>query len=46
MLKPDDASFRFIGKPVPRNEDARLVTGKGRFSDDFNLNVGAAYTHG
>jgi aerobic carbon-monoxide dehydrogenase large subunit len=37
-MKPDDASFRFIGKPVPRNEDARLVTGKGQFSDDFNLN--------
>jgi aerobic carbon-monoxide dehydrogenase large subunit len=37
MLKPDDASFRFIGKPLARNEDERLVTGKGRFSDDFNL---------
>ena len=29
--------YRFIGKPLPRKEDERLVTGKGRFSDDFNL---------
>jgi carbon-monoxide dehydrogenase large subunit len=29
------AEFRFIGKPLPRNEDARLITGQGRFSDDF-----------
>ncbi|ESR26155.1 xanthine dehydrogenase family protein molybdopterin-binding subunit [Lutibaculum baratangense] len=29
--------FRHIGKPVERKEDARLVTGKGRFSDDFRL---------
>src|SRR3954452_10011220 len=27
--------FRFIGKPMPRKEDERLITGKGRFSDDF-----------
>src|SRR3954470_16430487 len=27
--------FRHIGKPVARKEDARLLTGKGRFSDDF-----------
>ena len=26
-----------FGRPVPRKEDARLVTGRGRFSDDFNL---------
>jgi len=32
--KPD---FRFIGQPVRRAEDERLVTGKGRFSDDFIL---------
>ncbi len=31
-----------IGKPVPRKEDARLVTGKGCYSDDFNL-PGQAY---
>ena len=29
--------YRFIGKPLPRKEDERLVTGKGRFTDDFNL---------
>ncbi len=27
--------FRFIGQPMPRNEDARLLTGRGQFSDDF-----------
>jgi len=26
-----------FGKPVPRKEDARLVTGRGRYSDDFSL---------
>jgi carbon-monoxide dehydrogenase large subunit len=31
----DDTHYRFIGKPIPRNEDARLVTGHGRFSADF-----------
>jgi len=34
---PDDTGFRFIGKPMPRKEDARLITGKGRFTDDFNI---------
>src|SRR5882757_6123660 len=46
-LKPPElegvpASFRFIGKPVVRKEDARLTTGHGRFSDDFSLE-GQAY---
>jgi carbon-monoxide dehydrogenase large subunit len=31
------ADFRSIGKPIRRVEDARLVTGQGRFSDDFHL---------
>ncbi len=31
-----------IGKPVPRKEDGRLLTGKGRFSDDVN-EPGQAY---
>lgn len=31
-----------IGKPVPRKEDARLLTGKGRFSDDVSR-PGQAY---
>ena len=34
--KPDE-TYRFIGKPLPRKEDERLITGKGRFTDDFNL---------
>jgi aerobic carbon-monoxide dehydrogenase large subunit len=29
--------FRFIGQPLPRNEDARLLTGRGRFTDDFSF---------
>src|SRR5271156_2298275 len=40
--KPDETGYRFIGKPLPRKEDERLVTGKGRFTDDFNLD-GQAY---
>src|SRR5689334_18999636 len=31
------AKFRFIGQPLPRTEDARLLTGRGQFSDDFRL---------
>src|ERR1700758_4718219 len=31
-----------IGKPVRRREDARLLTGAGRFADDVNL-PGQAY---
>src|SRR6476469_10157923 len=31
-----------IGQPVRRREDLRLLTGKGRYSDDFNL-PGQAY---
>jgi carbon-monoxide dehydrogenase large subunit len=34
--RPDETGYRFIGKPMPRKEDARLITGKGRFTDDFN----------
>jgi len=40
--RPDPTGFRFIGKPLPRKEDERLVTGRGRFTDDFNLD-GQAY---
>jgi carbon-monoxide dehydrogenase large subunit len=40
--KPDETGYRFIGKPMPRKEDARLIIGKGRFTDDFNLD-GQAY---
>jgi len=33
-----------FGRPTPRKEDARLVTGRGRFSDDFSL-PGQAHAH-
>ncbi len=26
-----------IGKSIPRKEDRRLLTGRGRFSDDINI---------
>src|SRR5712691_7798559 len=35
--RPAEATFRAIGKPIVRKEDARLITGRGRFSDDFHL---------
>src|SRR6516164_7348810 len=31
------AAFGAIGQPVRRKEDRRLLTGKGRFTDDFNM---------
>ena len=34
---PDGTVFGSIGKPIRRKEDQRLLTGKGRFTDDFNL---------
>jgi aerobic carbon-monoxide dehydrogenase large subunit len=40
--KSDPTSYRFIGKPLVRKEDARLTTGHGHFSDDFSL-PGQAY---
>ena len=40
--RPNETGYRFIGKPMPRKEDERLVTGKGRFTDDFSL-PGEAY---
>ncbi|HUD88606.1 MAG TPA: xanthine dehydrogenase family protein molybdopterin-binding subunit [Xanthobacteraceae bacterium] len=40
--RPDETGYRFIGKPMPRKEDERLVTGKGRFTDDFHID-GEAY---
>src|ERR1700675_4426317 len=36
-MEPDKDGFRFIGRPVRRAEDERLITGKARFSDDFKL---------
>ena len=32
-----DRAFKSIGKPQRRNEDLRLLTGRGRYTDDFNL---------
>src|SRR5262252_2293899 len=40
--RPGEISFRFIGQPIVRKEDARLTTGRGRFSDDFSVE-GQAY---
>src|SRR5262245_18276475 len=37
MKLVQEALFRHVGKPIPRKEDGRLITGKGRFSDDFSL---------
>src|SRR6185436_1634977 len=34
---PAGSVFGSIGHPIRRKEDARLLTGQGRFSDDFNL---------
>jgi carbon-monoxide dehydrogenase large subunit len=30
-------AFKAIGKPLPRKEDLRLITGRGRYADDFNM---------
>jgi carbon-monoxide dehydrogenase large subunit len=36
--RPDERrDFPAIGQPMRRKEDLRLITGQGRFSDDFNL---------
>jgi carbon-monoxide dehydrogenase large subunit len=32
-----ERAFRAVGKPLARKEDGRLITGKGRFTDDFTL---------
>jgi carbon-monoxide dehydrogenase large subunit len=37
MKLVQEALFKHVGKPIPRKEDGRLITGKGRFSDDFTL---------
>ena len=36
------SNLTMIGKPLPRIEDRRLLTGMGRYSDDFNIE-GQAY---
>src|ERR1700741_249316 len=42
MNRPDGLQFAMIGQPLRRKEDLRLITGAGRFSDDFSL-AGQAY---
>lgn len=42
MNKPLPPIFAAIGQPLRRKEDERLITGKGRFTDDFGVN-GQAY---
>src|SRR5258705_1203369 len=42
LSRPERAAAGAIGQALPRKEDARLLTGAGRFSDDFNLE-GQAY---
>ena len=37
MNKPDLTALRAVGQPLRRKEDQRLLTGQGRFSDDFSL---------
>ena len=37
MNSKNAPDYRHIGKPLVRTEDERLVTGRGRFSDDFVL---------
>src|SRR5258708_12123009 len=39
---PERVAAGAIGQALPRKEDVRLLTGAGRFSDDFNLQ-GQAY---
>ncbi len=34
---PAGTAFGSIGQPIRRKEDARLLTGKGRYTDDFSL---------
>jgi len=38
----ETGAFKAIGKPLPRKEDFRLITGHGRYADDFNM-AGQAY---
>jgi carbon-monoxide dehydrogenase large subunit len=34
---PEGTAFNAIGQPLRRKEDRRLLTGQGRFTDDFSL---------
>jgi len=37
MNAPDIAAARYIGQRLPRKEDPRLLTGRGKFVDDISL---------
>lgn len=37
MNKPEFGDFQRIGKPLARKEDMRLLTGQGKFTDDFAM---------
>ena len=37
MTKPDETPLREIGQPLRRKEDFRLLTGRGKYGDDFNV---------
>lgn len=37
MASVPQGPFSVIGKPLQRKEDQRLITGQGRFTDDFSL---------
>ncbi len=37
MAVTEEAAGTYIGKPVPRKEDAKLLTGQSRYIDDLNL---------
>src|SRR6185369_14258062 len=39
---PSGLPLAAIGQPMRRNEDRRLITGQGRFTDDFSAD-GQAY---
>lgn len=36
-MNKSESAYRFIGQSMVRHEDARLIVGKGRFSDDFEF---------
>ena len=36
-MNSPESNYRFIGQPMVRHEDARLITGHGQFSDDFTF---------
>ena len=39
--RPAETSYRFIGKPLPRKEDERLITGRDRDMTAVSYFVGA-----